>query len=223
IDDTQFDTARKYVDLARSELSAIGLRKPLQDALDIIDSEVHIFRSLQLTAATTSLSKDRVSVEDLHTALSTLQSVVDIDSNNSTAQTSINVIEQLIEVRAAASATRYKEAVNKLNQAENILASTPTSQDPLPVLRDLLKRTQQRIAIERPTPGDIYPVISIALRTIADAPLEKAKLDTAEKLLRNVLGLQADEHSALVGLQAIKNLRATLATLSDGRVEDARA
>ena len=223
IDDAQFDAARNHVEQARSELSAIGLRKPLQDARDIIDSEMHKFRSLQLTAATTTLSKDKVSNDDLHAAISTLQSVVETDTNNPTAQTSIKVIEQLIEARAAATATRYREAVDKLKQAGNILASTPASQDPLPVLRDLHKRTQQRIAIERPSPGEIYPVISIALRTIADAPLKKENLDTAEKLLRNVLGLQADEHSALVGLQAIKNLRTSLATLSDGRIEDARA
>ena len=64
-----------------------------------------------------------------------------------------------------------------------------------------------RASRARPSPAEIYPIISVGLRKIAEAPLDAANLDQAESLLRNALGLQADESSALNGIQAIAQLR----------------
>lgn len=223
IDDKQFDAATKHVMLAQSELANIGLRKPLQNALDIIDNEARKFSSSQITLANRLISQKQVSDEDLHTAISALEKVLEDNSKKLIAQTSIDILNKLLEARAATSATKYREAVDILNQAKDVFAATPSSEEPLPQLGKLLTLTQEEVANERPSPGEIYPIISIALSTIAEAPLEKEKLDTAEKLLQNVLGLQADEHSAWVGLQAIKHLRITSATLSGGSLNDARA
>ena len=203
------------------ELEAIGLWQPLRSALDIIDSKAHTFFSSQIISASTSISQKPVTDQNLHEAKSALENIQEADSNNQVAQTSIAVIEKIIEARVAASTTRYNVADDLLNQAGNILGSAAEAL--LPVLRDLLSRTRKDIAQQRPSPGEIYPIISIALRTITDTPLDKDNLDASEKHLRNVLGLQADEPTALVGLQAIEQLRATMVALSEGEAGDAQA
>jgi hypothetical protein len=221
IDNNQFEEARELVGQASVELEAIGLWQQLRSALDIIDSKAHTFFSSQIISASTSISQKPVTEQNLHEAKSALEKIQEADSNNQIAQTSIAVIAIIIEARVAASTTRYNGADDLLNQAGNILGSAAEAL--LPVLRDLLSRTQQDIAHQRPSPGEIYPIISIALRTITDTPLDKDNLDAAEKHLRNVLGLQADEPTALVGLQAIEQLRATMVALSEGEAGDARA
>lgn len=221
IDNNQFEEAREFVGQASVELEAIGLWQPLRSALDIIDSKANTFFSSQIISASTSISQKPVTDQNLHEAKSALEKIQEADSNNPVAQTSIAVIAIIIEARVAASTTRFNVAGDLLNQAGNNLGSAPEAL--LPVLRDLLSRTRQDIAHQRPSPGEIYPIISIALRTITDTPLDEDKLDAAEKHLRNVLGLQADEPTALVGLQAIEQLRATMVALSEGDVGDARA
>lgn len=222
IDFNQFEVARKHVGQARSALEVIGLQQPLHVALDIIDSKAGKFFSSRITSVSKSLSQEPISDQNLQEARSALEEIQQADSKNPLAKTAIATIAKIINARAAASTTRYKEADDLLNQAGKLLVSTTMTDAPLPVLRDLLIRVRQGIANQRPSPGEIYPIISIALRAITYAPLDKDKLDTAEKHLRNVLGLQADEQTALVGLQAIEQLRATITALSEGDVGDAR-
>ncbi len=222
-DEMKFANAKRSVEQAQAELVGIGLRRPFQNALAIIDSESRTYVSSQFASATTLLSQTQVLDEALYNARTALEKILEVDNQDPLALSSIAVLDNLIAARAASAATRYNEANEVLNQARATLVSAPTSADPLASLKNTEMRIRQSIADQRPDPGEIYPIISVALRTIADAPLKEEKLDAAERLLRNVLGLQADERTALVALQAIEHLRTTQVTLSSGRVDDAKA
>jgi hypothetical protein len=84
-----------------------------------------------------------------------------------------------------------------------------------------LADSRGRLAKQRPGPGEIYPLISVALGAIARDPLASDNLDTADKLLHNVLAMQVDEPTALAGQQAVEQLRIAAGAIAEGANQNA--
>jgi serine/threonine protein kinase len=219
-----FNAAREYVAQARAALVAIGLRQPLQRAAGDIQSEVQRLSPVRLAAASKAIIRTPLTNDQLVEAGSTLEQILADDPGNLVAQTGIAVLDHLKSARSNVQATRFLAAERELNQAfELVEAASVATVSPLPELATVLSREQSQLAVIRPNPGEIYPIVGAALGQITGSPLDLVKLDSAERLLRNVLGMQADEPIALTGLQAVGHLRACAEALSSGELESARA
>jgi hypothetical protein len=120
-------------------------------------------------------------------------------------------------------ATEFTKSATLLDDADSQLRPLETTDAPVPQLGDTLASARRRLAKQRPSPGEIYPIVGAALQAITSDPLGAEMLDSADKLLRNVLAMQADEPTALAGLQAIEQLRAADHALSVGAGAQARA
>ena len=83
--------------------------------------------------------------------------------------------------------------------------------------------SRRKLAKQRPGPGEIYPLISVALSAIARDPLGSDSLGTADKLLSNVLAMQVDEPTALAGQKAVEQLRIAAGAIAAGADQNAAA
>ena len=208
---------------ARRALKSIGLANPLQRALDLVASQRRQQYAGQTESAITLLRQRPANDDSLDQALARLQTAARFDATNPVMHASAEILQTIQRARAADQARRYSEASRHLSEAQQRFVGLPPDEEPLPALRELLQNTNQLVTQHRPTPGEIYPIISVGLRKIASAPLDGANLDAAETLLRNALGLQADEQSALNGLHAIEQLRLVNDAIEAGSVDRARA
>ena len=208
---------------AREQLTTIGLESALTRAQADIEAQMHQAHASRLQAVASLLDSGVIDDARLAQAQAKLQEVLQRTPKQPTATTASAVLAAIIQAHQATAATRYAEAAKMLAQAgERLNGDTVLNVDPLPALRSVLQEARQRLAALRPSPAEVYPIISIGLRKIRQKPLDISQLEAAETLLRNALGLQADEPSALGGIATIGHLRDTRHALDNGDAAAAR-
>ena len=218
-----FPQAVEQVQQAQKKLTTIGLESALTSALADIEAQMHRSHASQLQAVTSLLDSGVIDDARLAQAQAKLQEVLQRTPQQPTATTASEVLAAIIEARQATAATRYAEAAKTLAQAgERLNGDVVSNVDPLPALRVVLQGTRQWLAARRPSPAEIYPIISVGLRKISQKPLDITQLEAAETLLRNALGLQSDEPSALGGIATIGYLRDTRHAIDNGDAAAAR-
>jgi hypothetical protein len=218
--DQRFAEAREQIRLARRSLDSIGLGYALQPALDEIDARMLQVDEQQLRQVGSLLGTGTGADENarLMEARNLLQQILQRTPGHPTATSAGQALTSVIEARRALAETRYLGADRALRRAdERLNQAVPLDAEPLPAVRGLVQATRQRLATQRPSPAEIYPIISVGLRKIAQAPLDGAELEAAKRLLQNVLGMQADEPSAIGGLATIEHLLAAGRAIDSGQ------
>jgi hypothetical protein len=212
-----FLRAGELVQQARKKLATIGLESALTRALADIEAQMHQAHASQLQAVTSLLDSAVIDDARLVQAQAKLQEILQRTPKQPTATIASEVLASIIEARQSAAATRYADAAKTLAQAgERLNGDAVSNVDPLPAMRRVLQETRQQLAALRPSPAEIYPIISVGLRKISQKPLDIDQLEAAEMLLQNALGLQSDEPSALGGIAAIGHLRDTRRAIDNG-------
>jgi hypothetical protein len=222
IDDMRFVDAERHIGMAQSELSAIGIRNPLENAYRRLQTDSQRSLQTQLSLATTSLQNEPGSDTALQNARSALQSILTFQPDNPIATHAMRIIDILQKTNAAIAATEFEKSARLLTEAEDLLNSDSASDLIAPQLTETLAAIRSRLARQRPSPSEIYPLISAALKAISDDPLDSETLDTAETLLQNVLAMQSDQATALAGIHAIRQLRIASDSMMVGAYEEAR-
>jgi serine/threonine protein kinase len=222
IDDKRFGDAERHIGMAQSELSAIGIRNPLENAYHDLQTDSQQLLQTQLSLATASLKEAPGNDAALHNARSALQSILAFQPDNPNATFGTRIIDILQKANAAIAATEFEKAAGLLTEAENLLNSDIASDLLAPQLSETVAAIRNRLFSKRPSPSEIYPMISAALKAISDDPLDAKTLNTAEKLLHNVLAMQSDQPTALAGMNAIRQLRIASDSMMAGAYEEAR-
>jgi hypothetical protein len=195
----------------------------LSNAVRQLDAARNKALQTQLETADQALSRDPMSDADLATAKTALERVLALVPDDPFAQAAVTAIDLIQRASAAMAATEFARSATLLDDADSQLGPLETTDVPVPRLRQALASVKRQLATQRPSPGEIYPIVGAALQAIASDPLGVERLETADKLLRNVLAMQADEPTALAGLQAIEQLRMAYQALSDGASAQATA
>jgi len=222
-DETRFGDAQAYIEEAQSELATIGVRHPLENAY----RQLHLASSnalqAQLRLANDALREDPGNGAALVDARAALEPVLTFLPDNTSAKMGIVVIDLIQATNASIAATEFAKSARLLADADQQLSTIEASDPLVPQLRMALLDARRRLANLRPSPGEIYPLISVALEAISNDPLNTEMLDTADKLLHNVLAMQSDQPTALAGLQAVDQLRIAGDALAENGYADARA
>lgn len=206
---------------ARSALEQIGLAYALDRGLATVDERLNRAHAGHMQTATALLDSGVIDDTRIEQAQTALRQVLDQAPDHPVARTALETLGAISDARRAGIDTRYAEAERILAQASERIGGETSNADPLPAVRSLLQETRQRLARHRPSPAEIYPIISVGLRKIGSAPLDADSLGAAEDLLRNALGLQADEPSAIGALAAIAHLRDTRRLMDAGDIPGA--
>ena len=199
--------AAEQVQMAQQALSGLGLVKPLQKAVDTVHAKLRAGLESRLEHIAVLLVTPSAEEADLQAVIAEFNDISKTHADNPIVTLGMQIVDGVLQIRSAIAETRFATATQRLGGLRQLVQDTSYAGAPVPALRELLERTTTQIAQTRPSPAEIYPIISVGLRKIAEAPLDAANLDQAESLLRNALGLQADESSALNGIQAITQLR----------------
>lgn len=222
IDAEQFSQARLDIEKAQSELLEIGIHHPLENAFRILNAALSDAIKAQLEFAGKALEKNQPSEVSLANAKSSLEHILTMLPNHPIANACISVIDLIQKADVATAATEFVKAANLLADADSELRSLETDETPVPQLIGVQQNAKRQLAKQRPSPGEIYPIVSAALRTITSDPLSAGALDTADKLMLSILAMQADEPTAIIGLQVINHLRIASDALAKGSHGDAR-
>jgi hypothetical protein len=222
--------AKRFAD-ANAELEAadthivqkIRFKGALRGAFETLNKAVEHARTEYLAAAAQALEDTTSSQPAFAEAKAELERVTSILPADPVALRGLATLGSLEQAVAATSAKKYTAADGHLDVAARELATLGSDESPVPELKATLLKARQELNEIRPPPGEIYPIIAEGVRFIISDPLEPENLNTAEKLLGNVLALYADEPTAVAGLQAVEHLRITGTALTAGSQKEACA